>query len=203
LWIASLLSRHPYLGPARGDLRPGLRSFSVGGYVIVYRVEDEDAVMCRTIASGANDAHCTIRRKHAKHERLEARDTPDRKRLIAPAARLRGTSTLKMIEPSRKKKKIKVPGPKASYDELADFFEQHDGIDLLEQGIMEIDPDHSDLEAMLLDYWKQPNSQQLNIQIPKGGKKMIERLAKRKTVEVSTLVRMWVVDGMRREASQP
>lgn len=108
-----------------------------------------------------------------------------------------------MIEPSRKKKKIKVPGPKASYDELADFFEQHDGIDLLEQGIMEIDPDHSDLEAMLLDYWKQPNSQQLNIQIPKGGKKMIERLAKRKTVEVSTLVRMWVVDGMRREASQP
>jgi hypothetical protein len=30
---------------------------------------------------------------------------------------------------------------------------------------------------------------------------MIERLAKRKTVEVSTLVRMWVIDSMRREAS--
>ena len=108
-----------------------------------------------------------------------------------------------MTKPSRKKQKIKVPGPKASYGQLADFFERHDGIDLLEQGIMEVDPDHSDLEAMLLDYWKQPNSQQLNIRIPKGAKKMIERLAKRKTVEVSTLVRMWVIDSMRREASQP
>ena len=30
-----------------------------------------------------------------------------------------------------------------------------------------------------------------------------ERLAKRKTVEVSTLVRMWVIESMRREAEQP
>jgi len=30
---------------------------------------------------------------------------------------------------------------------------------------------------------------------------MIERLAKRKTIKVSTLVRMWVIDSMRREAS--
>ncbi len=56
---------------------------------------------------------------------------------------------------SRKKRKIKLPGPKASYAELADFFEKHDGMDLLEQGIMEVDPDHSDIEAMLLAYQKQ------------------------------------------------
>ena len=101
-----------------------------------------------------------------------------------------------MTKTSRKKQKIKVPGPHVSYDQLADFFEKHDGIELLEQGIMETDPDTSDLEAMLLDYWKQPNSQQLNIRIPKGVKKMIERLARRKTVEVSTLVRMWVIDSL-------
>jgi hypothetical protein len=108
-----------------------------------------------------------------------------------------------MTKTSRKKQKIKVPGSKASYDELADFFERHDGMDLLEQGIMEVDPDHSDIEAMLLEYQKQPNSQQLNIRIPKGAKKMIERLARRKTIEVSTLVRMWVIESMRREASLP
>ena len=49
-----------------------------------------------------------------------------------------------------KKRRVKAPGPKASYDELADFFEKHDTVELLEQGIMEVDPDHSDLEAMLL-----------------------------------------------------
>jgi hypothetical protein len=32
---------------------------------------------------------------------------------------------------------------------------------------------------------------------------MIERLARRKTIEVSTLVRMWVIESMRREAAQP
>jgi hypothetical protein len=108
-----------------------------------------------------------------------------------------------MNKVAKKKTRIKLPGPKASYDELADFFEKHDTIELLEQGIMEVDPDRSDIEAMLLEYQKQPNSQQLNIRIPKGAKKMIERLARRKTIEVSTLVRMWVIESMRREASQP
>jgi hypothetical protein len=56
---------------------------------------------------------------------------------------------------------------------------------------------------MLLEYWNQANIKQLNIRIPRAAKRMIEKLAKRKTVEVSTLVRMWVIDSMRREASQP
>lgn len=55
---------------------------------------------------------------------------------------------------------------------------------------------------MLAEYWNQPNTKQLNIGIPPAAKRMIEKLAKRKTVEVSTLVRMWVIDCMRREASQ-
>jgi toxin ParE1/3/4 len=37
-----LLGLFPYMGRARGDLRPGLRSFPVGQYVIVYTVDDED-----------------------------------------------------------------------------------------------------------------------------------------------------------------
>jgi toxin ParE1/3/4 len=38
----SLLSQYPRMGRTRDDLRPGLRSFAVGQYVIVYAVEDED-----------------------------------------------------------------------------------------------------------------------------------------------------------------
>ncbi len=98
---------------------------------------------------------------------------------------------------------IRVPGKDAGYPELADFFDRHDGTELLKQGIMEPDPDREDLERMLLDYWKQPNTRQLNIRLPAVAKRMIERLAKRKTVQVSTLVRMWVIDSMRREAMKP
>jgi toxin ParE1/3/4 len=37
-----LLAQFPYMGRARDDLQPGLRSFPVGQYVIIYTIEDED-----------------------------------------------------------------------------------------------------------------------------------------------------------------
>jgi hypothetical protein len=110
---------------------------------------------------------------------------------------------MKTAQTKNKSRRIRLPRKRASYEELSDFFDRHDGVDLLDQGIMEIDPDREDLERMLLEYWNQPNTKQLNIRIPPAAKRMIERLAKRKTVEVSTLVRMWVIESMRREASQP
>ncbi|MDQ6705262.1 MAG: hypothetical protein M3Z85_04760 [Acidobacteriota bacterium] len=58
------------------------------------------------------------------------------------------------------------------------------------------------VDSMLLEYWDQPNEMQLNIRLPANAKKMIERLARRKTVGVSTLVRMWVIESLRREARQ-
>jgi hypothetical protein len=99
--------------------------------------------------------------------------------------------------------RIRLPRKGATHTELSDFFDRHDGVDLLDRGIMEVDPDHEDLERMLLEYWSQPNTKQLNIRIPATAKLMIERLAKRKTIEASTLVRMWVIECMRREAMQP
>ncbi len=60
-WIDSitdrffLLSSHPYLGRARDDdFGAGSRSFPVGEYVIVYCVEDDDALILR-VAHGRRD----------------------------------------------------------------------------------------------------------------------------------------------------
>jgi hypothetical protein len=78
-----------------------------------------------------------------------------------------------------------MPRKNANYAELSSFFDRHDGVELIERGIMEVDPDREDLERMLLEYWSQPNTKQLNIRIPASARRMIERLAKRKTVEVS------------------
>jgi toxin ParE1/3/4 len=45
-----LLATHPNIGRARNeDLRPGLRSFSVGEYVIIYRTQDEDVLVLRVL----------------------------------------------------------------------------------------------------------------------------------------------------------
>ena len=51
----SLLASHPYMGRARdADLRVGLRTFPVGDYVMVYRIEDGD-VMTLRVVRGSRD----------------------------------------------------------------------------------------------------------------------------------------------------
>ncbi len=45
-----LLARMPNIGRSRDeDLRPGLHSFPVGEYVIIYRIQDADVVILRVL----------------------------------------------------------------------------------------------------------------------------------------------------------
>jgi toxin ParE1/3/4 len=45
-----MLSKHPQLGRRRDhDLRPGLRSLAVGGYVVIYRIEGRDAIILHVL----------------------------------------------------------------------------------------------------------------------------------------------------------
>ena len=56
-----LLSTFPHVGRRRDeDLRPGLRSFTVGEYVIIYRVEDEDVLILHVIR-GSRDIEALLR----------------------------------------------------------------------------------------------------------------------------------------------
>ncbi len=56
-----LLATHPHLGRHRDeDLRPGLRSFSVGDYVIVYRVENDDVLILH-VMHGRRDMEALFR----------------------------------------------------------------------------------------------------------------------------------------------
>jgi len=50
-----LLANHPYIGRARDeDFGVGTRSFAVGNYVIVYRIEGENVLILR-VAQGRRD----------------------------------------------------------------------------------------------------------------------------------------------------
>ena len=56
-----LLSHYPHVGRRRDeDLRPGLRSFPAGEYVIIYRVEDEDVLILHVIR-GSRDIEALFR----------------------------------------------------------------------------------------------------------------------------------------------
>lgn len=50
-----LLATHPYMGRARDkDLRSGIRSFPVGEYMILYRIENEDVLILRVLRAARN-----------------------------------------------------------------------------------------------------------------------------------------------------
>lgn len=50
-----LLASNPYMGRRRDqDLRPSLRSFPVGNYIIVYRIEAEYVLIMRVICGSRN-----------------------------------------------------------------------------------------------------------------------------------------------------
>jgi toxin ParE1/3/4 len=58
-----LLAQYPYLGHARDeDLRPGLRSFPVDGYIIVHRVEADDVVLILHVVPPGRDIGTLIGR---------------------------------------------------------------------------------------------------------------------------------------------
>jgi toxin ParE1/3/4 len=50
-----LLAKYPYLGRARDDLRPGLRSFPSGEYVIIHRIAEDEAVLILHVVHGNRD----------------------------------------------------------------------------------------------------------------------------------------------------
>lgn len=44
-----LLAHFPQMGRRREDLRPGLRSFPVGEYVVLYRIEGSDVLILHVV----------------------------------------------------------------------------------------------------------------------------------------------------------
>jgi len=54
-----LLGAHPRAGRRRNDLRPGMRAFPVGEYVVLYRVED-DNVLIERVVRGSRDLEALL-----------------------------------------------------------------------------------------------------------------------------------------------
>jgi hypothetical protein len=100
---------------------------------------------------------------------------------------------------SKRRTRIKPLPPEATDAEVGRFLDSHDPEELERQGIMVRDNDRDDLEVMLKKYLSEPNNDQLNIRLPRSAKRMLARLASQKTIDASTLARIWIVERLRRE----
>ena len=84
--------------------------------------------------------------------------------------------------------------------QIVRYLDSNDPEELELRGVMVRDEDHSDLDAMLRKYLSEPNNAQLNVRLPRTAKEMLARIASRKTIDPSTLARIWIIERLRREA---
>ena len=79
----------------------------------------------------------------------------------------------------KRRKPVKVPPKSATDEQIVKFLRSHDPEDLIREGIMAIDEDHSDLEEALLAYLSEPRDARLSVPLPRTAKRMLEELARR------------------------
>ncbi len=98
------------------------------------------------------------------------------------------------------KRKIKPLSKRATEREIVHFLDSNDPEELEKQGIMVRDEESSDLEEILRKYLAEPNDSQVNIRLPQSAKRLLTRIAHQKTIDASTLARIWIVERLRHEA---
>ncbi len=97
------------------------------------------------------------------------------------------------------KKGVKLPAEEATDEQIVEFLRSHDPEELLRQGILEIDEERADLEEALLTWLSEPDDAQLNIRLSRKAMRLLEELARRKETDASTLARIWIIEGLRKE----
>ena len=96
--------------------------------------------------------------------------------------------------------RIKAPKKKSKDVEIIRFLNSNDPEELERQGFMVRDSDRSDIDGMLRKYLSEPNNSQLNIRLPANAKRLLSRMADQKTIDASTLARIWIVERLRKES---
>ena len=87
----------------------------------------------------------------------------------------------------------------ASDEEIIRWTTTHDVFDRLEAGGSEIVADRSDLDQLLQEAVVQRNTAQLNMRIPPVMKAVLSRLACQRTMDATTLARIWLAERLQQE----
>ena len=88
---------------------------------------------------------------------------------------------------------------KSTDEEIIRWTKSHDVFDRLETGVSEVVEDHSDLDEVLREAIFQDNTAQLNMRLPPAMKAVLNKLARQRTTDATTLARIWLAERLERE----
>lgn len=101
----------------------------------------------------------------------------------------------------KKKKTQPIPplSPDATEDEVVEWLTTYDLDERVAAGVSEIVEDHSDLDQLLQEALFQDNTAQLNMHLPPAMKAVLNKLARQRTTDATTLARLWIAERLRQE----
>lgn len=102
----------------------------------------------------------------------------------------------------RRKKTQTVPSlpADATEEEILQWVQTHDVGERLDAGVSEIVDDHDDLTRVIEDAQYESNTAQLNMRIPPSMKTTLQRLARQRTTDATTLARIWLAERIQQES---
>ncbi len=99
----------------------------------------------------------------------------------------------------KKKRNIGSLRKGSSDEEIIRWARKHDVFDRLDAGVSEVVEDHTDLDRILEEALFQDNTAQINMRIPPAMKAVLGRLARERTTDATTLVRIWLAERLQKE----
>ena len=101
----------------------------------------------------------------------------------------------------RRKKTQAIPSlsATATEEEIIQWVQMHDLSERLDAGVSEVVEDHEDLERVVEDAQYEGNTAQLNMRIPPSLKATLQRLARQRTTDATTLARIWLAERIQHE----
>ncbi len=87
----------------------------------------------------------------------------------------------------------------ATEEEILQWVQTHDVGERLDAGVSEIVDDHDDLTRIVEDAQYEGNTAQLNMRIPPSMKVTLQRLARQRTTDATTLARIWLAERIQQE----
>jgi hypothetical protein len=88
---------------------------------------------------------------------------------------------------------------KSTDEEVIRWTKSHDVFDRLETGVSEVVKDHNDLDEVLREAIYQDNTAQLNMRLPPAMKAVLSKLARQRTMDATTLARIWLAERLESE----
>jgi hypothetical protein len=104
-----------------------------------------------------------------------------------------------MVKRAKTERVIPSLPPNTSDEEIVKWLTKYDLDERLAARVSEIVEDRSDIDRLLQEALFQKNTTPLSVRVPPAMKAALSKLARQRTTDAATLVRIWIAERLQQE----